>query len=230
MKFNWQSQKSQNPLRNYFEANDRHLMNKWLHYFDIYHQYLREFRNKEITLLEFGVSHGGSLQMWKDYFGKKARIIGVDVLEECKKLEEKQIEIVIGDQENRTFLRKLVNDVGPIDIVIEDGGHEMKQQIHTFEEVFPHVKTGGIYIAEDLHTSYWQRFGGKYKADHTFIEYSKGLIDDMNAWHAEDKRHTLTPFTEMIGAMHIYDSVIVFEKAERAAPQAKKTGHKTVNQ
>jgi len=223
--------KRQNPLRRYFENNDSHLINKWLHYFDIYHSYLKKFRGKKITVLEFGVSHGGSLQMWKQYFGRRARIIGVDILEECKKLEEKRVEIYIGDQEDREFLRKLMKEIGPVDVVIEDGGHEMKQQIHTFEEVFPHLRNNGVYIAEDLHTSYWKRFGGSYRKKGTFVEFAKGLIDDINAWHTEnEKQFKPNAYTKTIKAMHIFDSVVVFEKASISRPEKKKTGHKTVDQ
>ena len=85
-----------NPLREYFDANPGRLIHKWLHYFDIYHRHFASFREQPITLVEFGVFHGGSLQMWKHYFGPRARIVGVDINPDCESLAEEQIEIRIG--------------------------------------------------------------------------------------------------------------------------------------
>ena len=72
-----------------------------------------------------------------------------DINPACKALEEDQIEIVIGDQEDRAFLAELRERIGPADIVIDDGGHTMAQQIATFEEMFPAVRNGGVYLVED---------------------------------------------------------------------------------
>src|SRR5688500_14611310 len=96
--------KKGNPLYNYFKNKKHNLIHKWLHYFEIYHKYFEKFRKKKVVVLEFGVSHGGSLQMWKQYFGKHARIIGVDINPECKMFIEPQIEVYIGSQEDRKFL------------------------------------------------------------------------------------------------------------------------------
>lgn len=216
-----------NPLEKYFYHNKGHLIYKWVHYFDIYERHFRPYRKQRVTIVEFGVLHGGSLQMWKKYFGRKARIIGVDLEPRCKELEEKQIEIFIGDQSDRTFLRKLRESVGPIDIVIDDGGHTMKQQTTTFREMWPALKDGGVYLIEDLHTSYWKMYGGGYKKLGTFIEFSKKLIDQMHAWHAQKsdrKRLKVDAYTRSIAAMHVYSSVIVFDKAKIVRPHDEQHG------
>ena len=175
-------------MQNILRITRGRLLYKWHHYFDIYHRHFAKFRNKKITVVEVGVFHGGSLQMWKEYFGKNARIIGVDIDPRCKDFKEDQIEIYIGSQEDRKFLRKLRNEVGPIDVMIDDGGHTMKQQITTFEEMFPAVVDSGVYLTEDLHTSYWRRFGGGYKKAGTFIEYTKNLIDQLHHWHISPQK------------------------------------------
>lgn len=218
-----------NPLEKYFYNNKGKLIHKWLHYFDIYHRHFAPFRKKEITVLEFGVFQGGSLQMWRNYFGKKARIIGVDINPKCQELEEKGIEIHIGDQEDRNFLKQLMKKVGPVDVVIEDGGHTMKQQINTFEEVFPYVTEGGVFLIEDLHTSFWKEYSGGYKKSTSFIEYSKKIIDDIHAWHSQDKkRFKVNKNTKNIKGMHVYDSIIVFDKGAVNKPTHKMTGNKTI--
>ena len=214
-----------NPLREYFLANEGRLIHKWMHYFDVYHRHFQQFRGRPVTVLEFGVFHGGSLQMWKHYFGPDARIVGVDINPACKALEEEQIEVVIGDQEDRAFLAGLRDGLGTVDIVIDDGGHTMAQQIATFEELFPAVRSEGVYLVEDLHTSYWDEYGGGYRSPGSFIEYAKDLVDELHGWHVRDQPHLLTDHTRQIGGMHVYDSVIVFDKADVPPPDVRKTGH-----
>lgn len=220
-----------NQLLKYFEKNESNLIHKWMHYFDIYDRHFEKYKGKNVTIVEFGVYHGGSLKMWRDYFGPKARIIGVDINPECKKFKDKNTEIYIGDQEDRTFLKKLAKKIGPIDIVIEDGGHTMKQQIHTFEEIYPSVKADGIFLIEDLHTSYWKGYDGGYRRAGTFIEYSKNFIDELNAWHSKDSESfEVTEFTKTTHSMHVYDSIIVFEKGDITAPIHKMTGKPSIDE
>jgi hypothetical protein len=214
-----------NPLLEYFEGNPDRLIHKWMHYFDIYHRHFAPWRGRPVTVVEFGVFHGGSLQMWKHYFGRQARIIGVDIEPRCKEMEERQVEILIGDQEDREFLRSVRTHVGPVDIVIDDGGHTMAQQIATFEELYPAVVDGGVYLVEDLHTSYWEEYGGGYGLPGTFIEYAKGIVDQLNAHHSRDpERHPVTALTRTVGGMHVYDSIIVFDKAAVPEPTVRKVG------
>lgn len=214
-----------NPLESYFQANSGRLIHKWMHYFDIYDRHFAPFRGRQITVVEFGVSHGGSLSMWKDYFGPNARIIGVDIDPRCAAFTEDRVDVVIGDQEDRGFLRELAERTGPVDVLIEDGGHTMGQQRATFEEFWPHIRTGGVFLIEDLHTSYWRHYGGGYKRAGTFIEYAKDLIDQQNAWHSRDNETLVVDdYTRTIRGMHVYDSIIVFDKGDVPPPTHEKTG------
>lgn len=214
-----------NPLLKYFETNKSKRIHKWIHYFDIYHQYFNRFRNKPITFLEIGVQNGGSLEMWRKYFGPKATIIGVDIMPECKQFESKNTHIRIGDQESPEFWRTIRKEFPSIDILLDDGGHTVNQQIVTFKEMYQYISNNGIYLCEDLHTNYWSDFGGGYRKNSTFISYMKNLIDDMHAWHSHDKEvFSVTDYTKSIKGMHIYDSVIVLEKSIVLPPQSKMTG------
>lgn len=214
-----------NDLEQYFEANPGRMIHKWMHYFEAYHKHFTRYRGNHVKVLEIGVSHGGSLQMWKNYFGDKAEIIGVDINERCKALEEDQITIYIGDQQDRNFLRYLKELIGQVDIVIDDGGHFMDQQITAFEELYPIVASNGIYLVEDLHTSYWPNYGGGYKKKGSFIEYTKKLIDQLNAWHSKDPSALcVDDFTKSTKSMHFYDSMIVFEKGTIPPPSHRMTG------
>ncbi len=218
-----------NDLEEYFTKNTGRLIHKWRHYFEIYDRHFSRFRGTNVHILEFGVSHGGSLQMWRHYFGSKVKIYGVDINPQCKGLEEDQIEIIIGDQEDRAFLRSLITRIPKIDILLDDGGHTMAQQTITFEELFPHVDGNGVYLCEDLHTSYWPEYGGGCQKPGTFLEFSKGLIDQINAWHSVDKdRLAPTSFTRSAHSLHYYDSVLVIEKRPITKPFHLKTGTPTV--
>jgi hypothetical protein len=213
-----------NDLEQYFRKNNKRLIHKWTHYFDIYERHFNRYRNKEVIILEIGISQGGSLQMWKDYFGSRAVIYGIDVEPKCKELEEENIHIFIGSQSNRKFLRQVKAQIPKVDILIDDGGHTMVQQIVTFEELFNHVKDDGVYLCEDTHTSYWLRYGGGHKRRGTFMEYSKNFIDYLNAWHSEQLSLRVNAFTRTVDSVHYYDSVVVIEKKLREAPKHEKTG------
>jgi 23S rRNA U2552 (ribose-2'-O)-methylase RlmE/FtsJ len=220
-----------NDLEKYFTENTDRSIHKWQHYFDIYDSHFSRFRNTDVHVVEFGVSEGGSLQMWKHYFGPECRIYGVDINPYCKELEEDRIKIFIGDQEDREFLRSLVREIPRIDILIDDGGHRMQQQINTFEELFPHVQPHGIYLCEDMHTSYWKGWGGGgYRKRGTFIEYSKNLVDSINAWHSQTPRLKVTDFTRSARSLHFYDSVLVIEKDVVNEPFHLRTGEEKITQ
>jgi len=218
-----------NDLEKYFTENTEKLIRKWKHYFDIYDRHFSRFRGTDVHIVEFGVSHGGSLQMWKHYFGPKARVFGIDINPHCKTLEEEQIEIFIGDQEDRTFLKSLTAKIPRIDILIDDGGHKMKQQINTYEEIFPCIDKNGVYLCEDLLTSYWPQYGGGYKRRGTFIEYSKNFIDYINAWYSVQKSMlSVTEFTKSVYSLHYYDGVLVIEKRAIETPFHLETGTPTI--
>lgn len=207
------------------ENNTRNRIHKWTHYFDIYDQYFSRYRGTDVHLLEIGVYHGGSLQMWKQYLGKKARLWGVDIIPYCKEFEEDQITILIGDQSDKNSLGQLVEQIPRIDIVIDDGGHTMKQQINTFEVLYPRLAPTGIYVCEDLNTSYWRDYGGGYRRRDTFIEYSKSFIDYIHAWHSEDTRKlSVSDFTRSTYAVHYYDNILVIEKRPIIKPEHRMTG------
>ena len=201
----------QGDLMRYWLFEDHFCIHKWAHYFPIYEQWFSPYRGKDIVFVEIGVQNGGSAQMWKHYFGKDAQIIGVDVDPNCKQLEEEQIIVEIGSQEDPKFWAAFKEKYPRADILLDDGGHTMNQQIVTFREMFPHIKDGGIYMCEDCHTSYWKKYGGGLKNPASFIEFMKNLIDEINAFHT---RGALTPTygTLDMGGIHFYDSIVVVEK------------------
>jgi hypothetical protein len=210
-----------NDLEKYFFEGDsvsKKGIHKWFHYFEIYDRYFSKYRNKKVRILEIGVQRGGSLQMWKEYFGEDSEIVGIDIDPNCKQLEEEGIKIFIGDQGDRNFWKKFKEDNGKFDIVIDDGGHFFPQQITTFEEIFSWIEQDGVYLCEDLLTSYLEEYGGGYKKEDTFIEYSKNLIDYLNSWHNSENNPPINDITKNTFGIHFYDSVVVMEKRKINPP------------
>ena len=205
-----------NKLEEFYFKKPHRVMNKWWHYFEVYHTFFQKYINRDVKILEIGVYKGGSLQMWKDYFGEKAVVIGVDIDTDCKKFEEKNIHICIGSQADRDFLVKVSEQWGPFDIVLDDGSHEVAHQILTFETLFPLLNEDGVFLCEDCHSSYSARYGGEFRKKDTFIEYSKNFADCVNSQFVNlDKIKSLPSYADSIKACHYYDSMVVVEKKHR---------------
>jgi methyltransferase family protein len=214
---------SSNPLRTYFESHkEGRGIWKWLHYFEIYDRHFAKFRGRETHALEIGIYSGGSLSMWKDYFGAKSRIYGVDIEESCKAYEDDATKVFIGNQADREFWKRFREQVPTLDIVIDDGGHEPNQQVVTLEELLPHLRPGGVFLCEDVCGTF-----------NRFTSYINGVIHNLNASHSmtsdmidTDRRLTCqaTGFQSVIHSIHCYPFVTVIEKrkiplAEFIAPK-----------
>ena len=217
----------QGDLMKFWLFEKHRCINKWVHYFSIYERWFSPYRGKEIVFVEVGVENGGSAQMWKNYFGKGVKIVGVDINPNCNLIEDEQITVEIGSQGDKNFWRAFKEKYPRVDILLDDGGHIPREQITTFREMFPHIKDGGIYICEDCHTSYWDTIGtnirtgeevlvqkGGVSVEGTFIEFTKQLIDELNAFHTKGSL-PLTYNTNNMGGIHFYDSVVVVEKNRR---------------
>lgn len=195
-----------NPLASYFEShNEGPGIWKWEHYFDIYHRHFSKFVGREVHVLEVGIYSGGSLLMWRKYFGEHSHIYGVDINEACRAYEDDRTKVFIGDQADRSFWAELRKAAPLIDIVIDDGGHLPGQQLVTLEEMLPHMRPGGVYLCEDIHN----RFNG-------FAAYVQGLSDNLNESLWQGITHT-TPstFQAAINSIHLYPFAAVIEKCDR---------------
>lgn len=147
-------------------------------YFWVYDLLLQRFAGKSVTVVEVGVLNGGGLFMLRHILGDNARIIGVDLNPECKYFENYGFEIFTLNQSNPHEWSEFYREIGNVDVVIDDGGHTNKQQITTLIQSLRYINEGGIYLSEDTHTSYWPEFGNPSK--HSFIEYTKSLVDGIN--------------------------------------------------
>jgi SAM-dependent methyltransferase len=146
---------------------------KWRHYFPIYERHFKKFRGSEIHFLEIGIYSGGSLDMWREYFGPKAYIYGVDIEPSCKLYEGERTRIFIGDQADHGFWQEFRREVPVLDAVVDDGGHTLPQQVASIDELVPHLRPGGVYLCEDI-----------YGQDNPMAAYATGMIPVLNGGQA----------------------------------------------
>jgi hypothetical protein len=203
-------------VRHHFNSSTIRTM-KGHTYFSTYERYFKHYKNlgRKVKFLEIGIWNGGSIDLWKKYFEDNIELHMIDINNSCLKLNYRfpDVHIHIGDQSDSSFLKRIIDNYGTFDIILDDGGHTMTQQNISFNVLFQYVNPGGIYICEDLHTSYWKSFGGAYLREGTFIETIKRKIDELNAYQSEDGRLIPNYFTKNCSGIYTTASMVVFEKS-----------------
>jgi hypothetical protein len=155
--------------------NSPHPSVKITSYFPVYAELFSHLRGTECTFIETGVLDGGSLFMWRSWFGPRARIIGIDLNPEAQKWADSGFEIHIGDQGDPRFWQKTLKKIGPFDALLDDGGHQSFQQIVTVNEAIRAATKKCVIAVEDTATSFMKDFSRH--GNKTFLEYSKDASD-----------------------------------------------------
>lgn len=152
------------------------------------HDYCRKYekwlpfnRLEPLVLLEIGVLNGSSIRMWREYY-PNAKVVGLDINPDCKKIEDLKSGIYVetGSQIDTSFLDRVVYEHGPFDFIVDDGSHVNSHVVFSFQYLFPHLKSEGVYVIEDSCTAYWKEYGGGLGESASSIEYCKSLIDEVN--------------------------------------------------
>lgn len=206
-----------------FWSNKGPIVHKWHHYLPIYDKYFAPWRGGPVRMLEIGVSRGGSMQLWREFLGPEAVLFGIDIDPACAKFDGEGAQVRIGSQADPEFLRKVVAEMGGVDIVLDDGSHVSKHMRASLDVLYPMLSDGGLYIIEDLHACYWRGFGGGYRRPGSFIESVKTMIDDIHHWyHTQGQRIAAT--AGHLDAIHVYDSLVVLEKTTVSSPRHSRRG------
>jgi hypothetical protein len=200
-----------------FVENEGRLIHKWVHFLPIYERYFAAYADKAPHFLEIGVSGGGSLEMWRKYFGADATIFGMDIDPACAERVDAPNQVRIGSQADPVFLEAVAAEAGPFDIILDDGSHAAAHQRASLEVLWKHVKVGGLYMIEDAHTSYWSGWGGGLRRKGSAIEVAKDIVDDLHGWYHKGGTRFIPK--EEIAAVHFHDSIIVLEKARVTRPK-----------
>ncbi|MBS0620861.1 MAG: class I SAM-dependent methyltransferase [Verrucomicrobia bacterium] len=190
-------------------------------YTEVYSQYLQPIRNDPIKFLEIGIYKGESAKLWEAYF-PRADLHLIDITFAAVEYTPTRAKYHLVNQEDPADLVRFMKEVGgEFDVILDDGSHTMNQQITSLVTLFPYLKSGGMYIIEDLHTSYWKHWPG---ARHpTTIEVLKSLIDEINyvgytttyANHlnlSEEVLNTMNIYRKDLYTIHFYDSVAILIK------------------
>jgi hypothetical protein len=188
------------------------IVNKSEQYFPVYERYLSAWRNRPMVFIEVGVSQGGSLQMWRRFFGPMATIVGIDISPSAAKHGEHGINVRIGDQADSTFIQSVIDEFGVPDVVLDDGSHQMHHVTATFDYLYPRLSKNGLYIVEDTMTSYNPEFGGGLNNPASFVNLSKDLIDRLYAGRMVGDTMAPDFFTQNTTGIGFYDGMIVFER------------------
>ena len=241
-----------NPFHNYLRVlgnyqtdhetifPDLPFFHTWNTYFEAYHNHFHRFRGKDrVVFMEVGVQSGGKIALLRDYFGPGFEYIGIDINKSTEKFDAADwINIEIGDAASREFWAGMKTKYPHVDIFLDDGGHRMDQQMITIEEMLPHVQREGVYICEDLNTSWarsWMGIPGGDGSDPEFREKTmvglvlKSMDWFMAGWMAGDFLHWQLPdsrFKEswwkviptQVKHIHYYNQLIVYEKGMVTVP------------
>jgi hypothetical protein len=148
-----------------------------------YHSLLSHVRDEPLRLLEIGLYNGGSMRMFREYL-PNATLHGIDIDPRCFAYQDEipGTQVRLLDQGDPAALNAFIDELGgEYDLILDDGGHTMQQQITSFETLWPHVTPGGAYIIEDIGTSYFLEYGGReLNEPGTSMDLCKRLTDAVN--------------------------------------------------
>jgi hypothetical protein len=181
-------------------------------YFEVYDELLESYKGRDLTFVEIGVLSGGSLFMWREFFGPGARIIGIDINPTAKKWESFGFEIWVGDQSDPSFWANFIAEVGPLDVVLDDGGHTYKQQITTAINLLPAVSDGGLLIVEDTHTSYMSGYGNR---KFSLMRWTFRLMDAINSRFSGLKGVSPGHISNLVWKISTYESIVGYHVDQR---------------
>lgn len=196
------TEKPKRTVRECFYAHKGRQIDKWDHYLEIYQAHFAKYVGTAVRVLEIGVDHGGSLQLWKAYFGDLADILGIDIDPQTK-FWEPQIHVSIMDQASPS-----IELYAPFDIVIDDGSHVLSDQEASFKALWPHCR--GVYLIEDCHSGYPFSVGITHVCAESLHYYpmvmvlEKGLIENQPAKRVIRGTPSRPLRQDEIDAQHLY--------------------------
>ncbi|MGW1176265.1 hypothetical protein ACWD4P_21430 [Kitasatospora sp. NPDC002543] len=203
----------------------RHDSDKWggLHWFaPLYERHLHHLRTQPVRVLEIGIGGydnpafgGGSLKMWKHYF-PRGLVFGVDLFDKSG-LDQQRLRTLKADQGDPAQLTEIAERHGPFDIVIDDGSHINEHIRTSFRALFPHVRPGGLYVIEDLWTSYAPGYGGNEDPEAcggTALGLVKQLVDDLH--YEEQPAKPTGGVGASLAGLHLYRNIAFLEKGRNA--------------
>ena len=214
---------------------DRHqgkVSDKWSSYLSLYHRELGASRASVKSLLEIGIQNGGSLDIWARYFPNAQTIVGCDINPKCGELtyDDPRVRVVVGDATQTPVQQQVLAHSPNFDIVIDDGSHFPREVIVAFLRFWPHIKAGGVYIAEDLHCDYFPTHQGGFSRRDTATRFFAELVHIINFEHWQGQSALSALFgafnlgvltrdvalVDTIASISFHNSVVIVRKAAHA--------------
>jgi hypothetical protein len=190
-------------LKQVFLNHTEKVSDKWTLYINEWDRIFSPYRDLPIDLFEIGIQNGGSLEIWAKYFTNAKKIIGCDIDEKCRELSftDPRIEFYVGDANINEIQEKVLESAPKYDIIIDDGSHRSSDVIRSFCRYYPYLKYDGIYVIEDLHTSYWEEFEGSLFNPGSSMSFLKHIVDIVNHEHwrnNESREEFLSEFSKIL--------------------------------
>jgi hypothetical protein len=173
------------PLIDLYTNHSGKVSDKWSNYLHVYDRLFESYRYRNINLLEIGIQNGGSLEIWSKYFHNFNRLIGCDIDPKCANLSysDENISVVVGDANTDESEKQITQIQNTFDIIIDDGSHKSSDIIKSFVKYFKYLNDDGIFVAEDLHCSYWASYEGGLSYPYSSLAFFKRLTDIINHQH-----------------------------------------------
>jgi cephalosporin hydroxylase len=127
-------------------------------YLDTYEQVFATKKYTALNVLEVGVSKGGSILLWRDYF-PNATIYGLDVDDMPPAIvndSKERINIFKADAYNKQFIiDNFINKGIRFDVLIDDGPHTFETMSFFVEHYSKVMAPGAVMIIEDIGIIEW---------------------------------------------------------------------------
>ena len=183
-------------------------------FIELYEKYFFQFKDKKLNILEIGIDNGDSLRIWSEYF-TEANICGIDITKVDFAI--KNTEIFNGDQSDINFLKKIVSKYKKFDIIIDDGSHQSKHIIKSFKFLFTYLNENGLYVIEDLQTSYIPRYGGSrinLNKKGSSMNFIKSLLDSINYEQSDRPFFKKNTFDGNIKSVNFHQNIAFITKGK----------------
>ncbi|WP_217907233.1 glycosyltransferase [Janthinobacterium sp. PC23-8] len=168
-----------------FTSHQGKVSDKWDLYLREYDRLFSAYRTAPLRLLEIGIQNGGSLDIWADYFAPGSTLVGCDINPDCAALvyDNPAISFILGDANDPAVVEQVLRRAPVFDLIIDDGSHTSGDIVKTFTLYFQHLADGGLFVAEDLHCSYWEQYQGGLYDPYSSLSFFKRLSDVISHQH-----------------------------------------------
>ena len=183
----------------------------------MYARHLARLRGSLVQMLEIGLGTGAAqIAMWRSFF-RELNYTALEIngtVAAAVPTGSAQSRVLVGDVGDSSFRSAVAEQLSALDFVLDDGSHRSADMVAAFEEFFPLVRPGGVYVVEDT------------MVDPAFLLFVHNLTVEMNSfsarrygnfgWNCDDA----SVLAGKLGSIAFYDGILVVEKVDRSCYDA----------